>query len=70
MESSLFNAQAEIFEPGVRRLALFGSVQREASRTDSEVDLLVEFEPGQKTYTHFFALAELLERLLIISQRP
>ncbi|HEV2147444.1 MAG TPA: nucleotidyltransferase domain-containing protein [Longimicrobiaceae bacterium] len=31
---------------GVRRLRLFGSVLREDFRPDSDVDVLVEFEPG------------------------
>ena len=31
----------------IRRLALFGSVLRETFRPDSDVDVLVEFEPGQ-----------------------
>jgi predicted nucleotidyltransferase len=30
---------------GIRRLSLFGSALRGASRPDSDVDLLVEFEP-------------------------
>lgn len=64
VESCLAPAHGEIIGLGVRRLALFGSVQRNVARVDSDVDLLVEFQPGQKTYDHFFALAELLERLL------
>lgn len=32
---------------GIRRLALFGSILREDFRPDSDIDLLVEFEPGQ-----------------------
>jgi predicted nucleotidyltransferase len=48
----------------VRRLALFGSVQRDTARADSDVDVLVEFLPGLKTYDRFVALAELLERVL------
>ncbi len=31
---------------GVRRLALFGSQLKGSARPDSDVDLLVEFEPG------------------------
>lgn len=31
----------------VRRLALFGSILRDDFRPDSDVDVLVEFEPGQ-----------------------
>lgn len=30
----------------IRRLALFGSVLRDDFRPDSDVDMLVEFEPG------------------------
>ena len=32
----------------IRRLSLFGSVLKGADRSDSDVDLLVEFEPGQE----------------------
>ncbi len=49
---------------GVTRLALFGSVMRDTARPDSDVDILVEFLPGAKTYVRFFALAELLEARL------
>ncbi|CAN5572986.1 hypothetical protein BH20ACT2_BH20ACT2_03650 [soil metagenome] len=31
----------------IRRLAAFGSVLRTDFRPDSDIDLLVEFEPGQ-----------------------
>lgn len=63
-EQHLVDVQAEIFGLGVRRLALFGSVQRNAARPDSDVDVLVEFQPGEKTYDHFVALGDLLERVL------
>ena len=32
----------------IRRLALFGSMLRGTARPDSDVDLLVEFEPGME----------------------
>jgi len=51
----------DILQLGVQRLALFGSVQRNEARGDSDVDILVEFVPGQKTFDHLLALAELLE---------
>jgi len=31
---------------GIRRLSLFGSVLKGTARPDSDVDLLIEFEPG------------------------
>jgi len=41
----------------IRRLSLFGSMQRGAARPDSDIDLLVEFEPGREP--GFLALAEM-----------
>ncbi len=49
---------------GVRRLGLFGSFVRGQQRAESDVDLLVEFEPGKKTFDNFMALSFLLEDLL------
>jgi hypothetical protein len=54
----------EIRALGVERLALFGSVLRGEARPDSDVDLLVQFSPGAKTYERFLALSELLEERL------
>ena len=54
-------SEPEIRALGVMRLALFGSVLRNQARPDSDVDLLVQFAPGAKTYDHFLALSELLE---------
>ena len=48
---------------GVRRLGLFGSFVRGEQRADSDVDLLVEFAPGQKTFDNFMQLAFFLEDL-------
>jgi predicted nucleotidyltransferase len=56
-------AEAEIRLFGVRRLALFGSVLRGEARPDSDVDLLVEFAPGEKSFDRFMALADLLESI-------
>ena len=49
---------------GVAQLALFGSVLRGQTHAQSDVDLLVQFTPGTKTYARFFALSELLEARL------
>jgi uncharacterized protein len=57
-------AREEIEALGVRRLALFGSVVRGQARPDSDVDLLVQFDPEQKTLDNFMALCFLLEDLL------
>jgi len=55
---------SEIRALGVRSLRVFGSFARGEQRSDSDVDLLVDFERGEKTYDRFIALATLLEDLL------
>jgi len=57
-------SESEIRALGVARLALFGSVLRGDARSDSDVDLLVQFSPGAKTFDRFLALSELLEERL------
>ena len=49
---------------GVRRVGLFGSFVRGDQKPESDVDLLVEFEPGRKTFDNYMQLAFLLEDLL------
>lgn len=48
----------------IRRLALFGSVLRPDFRADSDVDILVEFEPGHTPGLAFFRMQQELSELL------
>lgn len=57
-------SEEDIRALGVQRLALFGSVARDQARPDSDIDVLVQFAPGAKTFERFFTLAELLEERL------
>jgi len=49
---------------GVKRLGLFGSFVRGEQSADSDIDILVEFETGQKTFDRFITLGFSLEELL------
>ena len=49
---------------GVLRCGLFGSFLREEMTPESDVDLLVEFEPGKKTFLNFLNLSFFLEEVL------
>jgi len=60
----LAGCEQEIRALGVASLALFGSVLRGEARGESDVDLLVRFAPGAKSYERFLALSELLEERL------
>lgn len=48
----------------IRRMAFFGSVLREDFRPDSDVDVLVEFEPGHVPGLRFFSIQSELSELL------
>ena len=48
---------------GVGRCGLFGSFARGEQNEDSDVDILVEFEEGRKSFDNFMALAFFLEDL-------
>src|SRR5882724_2328814 len=49
---------------GVCRYGVFGSFVRDEVRDDSDVDLLIEFEPGEETFDNFMGLGFFLEELL------
>jgi predicted nucleotidyltransferase len=43
---------------GIRRLALFGSVLRDDFRPESDIDLLVEFQPGVRVGLAFIRMQD------------
>ena len=49
---------------GIRRLALFGSVLRDDFRPDSDIDVLVEFQPGVRIGLAFIRLQDELSEIL------
>jgi predicted nucleotidyltransferase len=48
----------------IRRLALFGSILRDDFAPGSDIDVLVEFEPGARTGFAFFGMQEELSEIL------
>jgi hypothetical protein len=48
---------------GVKKIGLCGSFVRSQQTASSDVDLLVEFDEGKKTFDHFMELSFLLEDL-------
>jgi len=56
--------RADLKRFGVKKIGLFGSYVRGEQRPDSDIDLLVEFEPGRKTFKAFIGLCFYLDELL------
>jgi len=52
----------------IRSLALFGSVLRPDFRSDSDIDLLVEFQPTARV--GFLAMSRMQRELTALLQRP
>jgi len=48
---------------GVKKLGLFGSYVRGEQQPHSDIDFLVEFEQGKKTFKNFMRLSFLLEEI-------
>ena len=48
---------------GVRKIGIFGSFARGEARPDSDVDVLVVFRKGQKTFDHYMDCKLYLEDL-------
>ncbi len=59
----LTSNQQHVQSFGVKKLGLFGSYVRDEAKPTSDVDLLVEFEPGKKNFNNFVHLSFYLEEL-------
>jgi hypothetical protein len=61
--SGLRKSRRKLLSYGVRSIGLFGSFARGQARPESDVDLLVEFDPNKKTFDNFIDTCFLLEDL-------
>ena len=55
--------RSRLRELGVADLRIFGSFARDEARPDSDLDVLVGFYPGRKSYDAFLDLSECLEEI-------
>ena len=56
--------QSRIRDLGIKRIGLFGSFVRGEQRPESDIELLVVFRSGQKTFDNFMELSFFLEEVL------
>jgi len=61
---ALSQSRSHLKALGVKRIGLFGSFVRGEQRANSDIDLLVEFEPDRKSFDAFMELSFFLEEAL------
>ena len=54
----------EIKKYGVKKIGIFGSAARSTQTSDSDIDILVEFQKGKKGFDNYMELKFFLEKLL------
>ena len=62
--SRISEMSSEIAALGVQRFGLFGSFVKNKQDQNSDVDLLIEFKPGRKSFDNFMSVSFLLEEIL------
>jgi len=48
---------------GIRSVGLFGSYSRDEQSNESDIDLLIDFEPEKENFDNFMAVYDLFESL-------
>jgi len=60
---ALSNHSESMDNYGVRKIGLFGSFVNKTHKSGSDVDILVEFHKGKKTFDNYMGLKAMLEKL-------
>ncbi|EOQ89363.1 nucleotidyltransferase domain protein [Leptospira yanagawae serovar Saopaulo str. Sao Paulo = ATCC 700523] len=63
IQTSLKSYKKELDSFGVETIHLFGSVARNEAGQNSDIDFLVKFKPGMKSFDNYIELTFLLEDL-------
>lgn len=58
----LAELKAPLLQFGVTKLGLFGSMVRGENKPDSDIDVLIDFQPEQENFQNFMAVCEILEK--------
>ena len=61
--STIKSKKPEIFRYGIRVIGLFGSYARDEQSEESDIDILIDFEPDKENFDNYMAVYDILERL-------
>jgi len=61
--STLKSKESEISRYGIKSIGLFGSYVRDEQSENSDIDILIDFEPDKENFDNYMAVYDILERL-------
>jgi predicted nucleotidyltransferase len=61
--AALKTNKAELLKFGVLNVGLFGSYARNEQSNTSDIDLLIDFEPGKENFDNYMAVYDIIESI-------
>lgn len=61
--AALKTNKPELSKFGVKNIGLFGSYLRNEQTGESDIDLLIDFEPGKENFDNYMAAYDIFEKL-------
>jgi predicted nucleotidyltransferase len=61
--STLKSNEREISKYGIRAIGLFGSYVRDEQSENSDIDILVDFEPDKENFDNYMAVYDMIEKM-------
>ena len=57
--------KSEFSKIGIKNIGLFGSYVRDEQSKNSDIDILIDFEPDKENYDNFMLVYDMFEQLFI-----
>jgi hypothetical protein len=61
--SRIRSSRSELDQYGIKSIGLFGSYARDEQSEDSDIDILIDFEPDKENFDNFMAAYDILEKM-------
>jgi predicted nucleotidyltransferase len=61
--STLKSSESEMLKYGIKSIGLFGSYVRDEQSENSDIDILIDFEPEKENFDNYMAVYDIIESL-------
>jgi len=61
--STIKSKEIEISKYGIKSIGLFGSYARDEQSENSDIDILIDFEPEKENFDNYMAVYDIIEKL-------